>query len=62
MLYGYLLASTAVKNLISKNQLSQLISQMQLNRQNGMQFIQDDIEKLVKAKLIDEKIAKKYIG
>ena len=57
-----LLASTAVKNLISKNQLSQLISQMQLNRQNGMQFIQDDIEKLVKAKLIDEKIAKKYIG
>ena len=24
-----------------------------------MQFIQDDIEKLVKAKLIDEKIAKK---
>ena len=50
-----LLASTAVKNLISKNQLSQLISQMQLNRQNGMQFIQDDIEKLVKAKLIDEK-------
>ncbi|CBL06483.1 hypothetical protein MHY_16950 [Megamonas hypermegale ART12/1] len=28
---------------------------MQLNRQNGMQFIQDDIEKLVKAKLIDEK-------
>ena len=57
-----LLASTAVKNLISKNQLSQLISQMQLNRQNGMQFIRDDIEKLVKAKLIDEKIAKKYIG
>ena len=57
-----LLATTAVKNLISKNQLSQLISQMQLNRQNGMQFIQDDIEKLVKAKLIDEKIAKKYIG
>lgn len=57
-----LLATTAVKNLISKNQLSQLISQMQLNRQNGMQFIRDDIEKLVKAKLIDEKIAKKYIG
>lgn len=57
-----LLATTAVKNLISKNQLSQLISQMQLNRQNDMQFIQDDIEKLVKAKLIDEKIAKKYIG
>lgn len=57
-----LLATTAVKNLISKNQLSQLSSQMQLNRQNGMQFIQDDIEKLVKAKLIDEKIAKKYIG
>ena len=62
MLYDILLATTAVKNLISKNQLSQLISQMQLNRQNGMQFIQDDIEKLVKAKLIDEKIAKKYIG
>lgn len=62
MLYGYFIGKYSSKNLISKNQLSQLISQMQLNRQNGMQFIQDDIEKLVKAKLIDEKIAKKYIG
>lgn len=53
-----LLANIAVKNLIRKNQLSQLISQIQLNKQNGMQFIQDDIERLVKAKLIDENIIK----
>lgn len=57
-----LLASMAVKNLIAKNQLAQLISQMQLSKKMGMQFMRDDILKLIKAKLIDENKVKQYMG
>lgn len=57
-----LLASMAVKNLIAKNQLAQLISQMQLSKKMGMQFMRDDILKLIKAKLVDENKVKQYMG
>lgn len=57
-----LLASMAVKNLIAKNQLAQLISQMQLSKKMGMQFMRDDILKLIKTKLVDENKVKQYMG
>lgn len=57
-----LLASMAIKNLISKNQLAQIVSQMQLSKKMGMQFMRDDILKLIKVNLVDANKVKQYMG
>lgn len=47
-----LLALPAVKNIIRQGQNQQLISQMQLNKQNGMQTMQDGMNYLLEHKII----------
>ena len=47
-----LLALSAVKNIIRQGQNQQLISQMQLNKQNGMQTMQDGMKYLLEHKII----------
>lgn len=47
-----LLALSAVKNIIRQGQNQQLISQMQLNKQNGMQTMQDGMNYLLEHKII----------
>ncbi len=47
-----LLALPAVKNIIRQGQNQQLISQMQLNKQNGMQTMQDGMNYLLEHKMI----------
>lgn len=56
-----LINNSAIKNLISNNQLAQIKSQMQLNKQQGMQFIKDDIFKLYKMKKISNDIMNLYV-
>ncbi len=53
-----LLGTTAVKNIINKGKLEQLISQIQLNKQMGMQCMRDEILELGKKKLISEEVIK----
>ena len=53
-----LLGTTAVKNIINKGKLEQLISQIQLNKQKGMQCMRDEILELGKKKLISEEVIK----
>lgn len=47
-----LLALPAVKNIIRQGQNQQLISQMQLNKQNGMQTMQDGMNYFLEHKII----------
>ncbi len=53
-----LLGTTAVKNIINKGKLEQLISQIQLNKQKGMQCMRDEILELEKKRLISEEVIK----
>lgn len=53
-----LLGTTAVKNIINKGKLEQLISQIQLNKQKGMQCMRDEILELGKKRLISEDVIK----
>ena len=56
-----LLSTYGIKNLINKGQYNQIISQMQLNKIIGMQFMKDDIIYLLKENLINKEVAKEYI-
>lgn len=51
-----LLAISSVKNIIRQGQNQQLISQMQLNRQKGMQTMQDSIDYCLEHNIIDKTV------
>ena len=53
-----LLATSSVRNIIRQGQNQQLVSQMQLNRQKGMQTMQDGINYLLERGIIDKTVIK----
>ena len=51
-----LLAVSSVRNIIRQGQNQQLVSQMQLNRQKGMQTMQDSINYFLEHNIIDKTV------
>ena len=56
-----LVATTAVKNLVRENKLSQILSVMQTSRAQGMQTFDKVIKEMIKNQQVDQSLAVQYL-
>ena len=57
-----LTSTSAVKNLIREDKVSQIVSSMQTGSQHGMNTMQQSVQALVQAGLVSEEVAKPWLA